>query len=306
MLSKELISYINYPSQLNEETIIELTLISERYPFFQTAQLLRIKNLFNISPESIKPALNYTAAYVTDRKVLYYLLHPISAEPEKEVQKSIEKEVKDTIGENISDTLKNQKDYLENSIDEEIEFTTGIDIKKEYGEGVKLDEYVVRITENGPELFELIEKQDSEEKQTDFNSDKPIKEEPQKETIHTTDDILTIINKGIPSEKIIDEQPINLSSSQQRNNSIIDNFIKANPKIKPADQISKQATDFSEDSVKENDHLITDTLANIYVKQGNYAKAIFAYEKLSLKYPEKSAYFAEQIEEIKKLIEKSK
>jgi hypothetical protein len=306
MLSKELVSYINNPSRLNEETIIELTLISERYPFFQTAQLLRIKNLFNISPESIKPALNYTAAYVTDRKVLYYLLHPISAEPEKEVQKSIEKEVKDTIGENISDALKNQKDYLENNIDEEIEFTTGIDIKKEYGEGVKLDEYVVRISENGPELFELLEKQDSEEKQPDFNSDKPIKEEPQKETIHTNDDILTIINKGIPSEKIIEEQPINLSSSQQRNNSIIDNFIKANPKIKPADQISKQATDFSEDSVKENDHLITDTLANIYVKQGNYAKAIFAYEKLSLKYPEKSAYFAEQIEEIKKLIEKSK
>ena len=56
----------------------------------------------------------------------------------------------------------------------------------------------------------------------------------------------------------------------------------------------------------ESDHLITDTLANIYLKQGNYAKAIFAYEKLSLKYPEKSTYFAGQISEIKRLIEKNK
>ena len=56
-----------------------------------------------------------------------------------------------------------------------------------------------------------------------------------------------------------------------------------------------------EKSVTENDELITESLASIYLQQKNYEKALTAYKKLSLKYPEKSIYFATQIEEIEKL-----
>ncbi len=56
-----------------------------------------------------------------------------------------------------------------------------------------------------------------------------------------------------------------------------------------------------EKSVTENEELVTDSLASIYLQQKNYDKALAAYKKLSLKYPEKSIYFATQIEEIEKL-----
>ena len=45
---------------------------------------------------------------------------------------------------------------------------------------------------------------------------------------------------------------------------------------------------------------VTETLAEIYLKQGLWDKAINAYEVLSLKYPEKSGFFADRIREIKK------
>ena len=55
--------------------------------------------------------------------------------------------------------------------------------------------------------------------------------------------------------------------------------------------------DLIERSSTEDDEMITETLANIYLQQKKYDKAIHAFEKLSLKYPEKSIYFANRIKE---------
>jgi hypothetical protein len=51
---------------------------------------------------------------------------------------------------------------------------------------------------------------------------------------------------------------------------------------------------------------MTETLARIYVEQKNYDRAIQSYTILSLKYPEKSSLFADQIKALKKLQEKNK
>jgi hypothetical protein len=81
-------------------------------------------------------------------------------------------------------------------------------------------------------------------------------------------------------------------------NRLILNFLREDPGPIRADKFTASNRDVSLASIREHDGFITDTLAKIYVKQGLYAKAIYAYEKLSLKYPEKSAYFAAQIEKI--------
>jgi hypothetical protein len=98
--------------------------------------------------------------------------------------------------------------------------------------------------------------------------------------------------KETPAEPAVEEE------GNPRGNRLILDFLREDPGPIRANQYTARNRDVSMASVREHDGFITDTLAKIYVKQGLYAKAIYAYEKLSLKYPEKSAYFAAQIEKI--------
>ena len=84
-----------------------------------------------------------------------------------------------------------------------------------------------------------------------------------------------------------------------RDSELIDSFIRTQPTIIPKKEKLEEQEDISEAYVKPDDNLMTETLAKIYIKQGYYSRAIYAYEKLSLKYPEKSSYFATQINKIR-------
>jgi tetratricopeptide (TPR) repeat protein len=81
---------------------------------------------------------------------------------------------------------------------------------------------------------------------------------------------------------------------------LLDKFLKN----KPLPSRPKQEFYSPEKAGKRSDTLsnqiVTETLANIYYKQGNFSKAIEAYQQLQLKFPEKLSYFANLIEKIKK------
>ncbi|MFW5754298.1 MAG: hypothetical protein ACOCV9_05795, partial [Marinilabiliaceae bacterium] len=89
---------------------------------------------------------------------------------------------------------------------------------------------------------------------------------------------------------------------------LIDNFLntaKDQQRIVPSkneDEADEPNEDISAPFTEENEDLMTETLADIHIQQQRYHKAIEIFERLRLKYPEKSVYFARRIEEMEELI----
>jgi hypothetical protein len=92
----------------------------------------------------------------------------------------------------------------------------------------------------------------------------------------------------------------NVTPAEKNKLQLIDNFLANETPFKPVTrEISENPLpDHAEKAIVESPDIITETFASLLLSQGNYEKALQAYEKLSLKYPEKSIYFATRIQEV--------
>ena len=92
-------------------------------------------------------------------------------------------------------------------------------------------------------------------------------------------------------------------SAKKEESLIIDQFIKNEAEITrivPKKAVKgEKVEDFSKKSTKLSKGVVSENMAKIHVKQGNYTKAMKIYEELMLKKPEKKSYFAEQILKLK-------
>jgi len=111
------------------------------------------------------------------------------------------------------------------------------------------------------------------------------------------------LDESAKTDEPMGEIARSIQEQSGKRTSLIEKFLEAQPKMPPVKEKEPNSpVDNNKQSDEGNDDPVTETLATIYAQQGYYKKAIQIFEKLSLKYPEKSTYFAGHIEKIKNLM----
>ena len=258
---------LNKPEAINDRHAETLDQVLRVFPYFQSARVLKLKHLYNQDSFNYNYALKVAAAYTTDRSILFDF---ITSDSFVSVQKGhYEKKLEELMNINVIGLEEVKVAYQEPTANP-LEQSILTSIKEASGSEEQKAE--VKLDIGKPLEFSKNEKHSFEE-WLQLSRLKPIV----RETVSTSDNP----DKDIKKKKL----------------ALIDKFIENNPKIIPVakDAVVPAIEPFSEDT----SHLMTETLARVYLEQKKYSKAIQAYEILILKYPEKSSFFANRISDIK-------
>ncbi|MBQ2187624.1 MAG: tetratricopeptide repeat-containing protein [Bacteroidales bacterium] len=145
-----------------------------------------------------------------------------------------------------------------------------------------------------PEKTILIPEIDLGGTSEDLNREVALLEEKKK----TLDELMAIIEDKISELEKAKKEP-KKEEKKLSKAEIIDKFIAENPSISRPKQEFFNPISAAQESVIDQENIVSETLATIYENQGYFEKAISIYEKLKLKYPEKSIIFAGRINALK-------
>lgn len=321
-MNKSNFTYIlQNPQHITDEQTSELYDLSVRYPYFQSARALYLKGLKNNGSYKYNQELKTTAAHTTDRSILFdFITSEIFNQNEiSQVIKQNSEHLKDLTVNGLDDISVNKSVTIDDALKQHIKNTEGVLDPNLFEEKINPDNvaHFLSLPETTPAqvIIDIDAKHIEEKPENILQIGKPL--EFAKEETHSftewlkitsfkpiqRDDSKTIDNPSVKTTvDIKNSSQKEKSASVNKNFDLIDKFLKNNPKIVPIKELKKMNSDPSDQVT--HDGLMTETLARIYLEQNNYGKAIQSYKILSLKYPEKNALFAIQINEIKKLINK--
>ena len=243
----DLAELIKHPELLDKETLYDLRSLLALYPYYQTARLLLLQNLYLHHDPSFDEELRRSAIYITDRKVLFNLVEAAH--------------------------------YKLAAVNKTEKATAKAD-----ADGDRTISLIDNFLDSIP---------------SDQEEDKAAKRKPT-----PADATIDYVSYLLETESEGDED--SQQSPQLKGHDLIDNFIfneGGKIQLKEEPEYLPDIDDSNDDDAKEGENgYFTETLAKIYIKQGNYSKALEIISQLNLNYPKKNAYFADQIRFLEKLI----
>lgn len=288
---KQFLEYITNPGALAYQPELQmLREVVRQYPYFQSAHLLLTLGYHQTNSIFFDQTLRKTALYAGDREVLYRLVHH-----------SYKTDLTTTGHSTQKDEELQELDALIN----------------QSSQGISTDQLLKEISSNAEapsesetssKTTETTESQ-APSKSTEGRSFIDWLNQLSKKSASKTSPAKTHEDK-ISEEKAPQDNPASKAPGHQHSakgpqskpdqKAIVDAFLQNPPKLKRPKSEFYDPDEMAQRSVKEDDELVSEPLARIHFQQGNYKKAIQLYEKLSLLYPDKFHYFAQQIELVKK------
>jgi len=275
------------------------------FPYFQSAHLLLLKGLYYNEDVKFENQLRNSAIHINDREILYWLLksntsfEDVKAEPSVN---TIKEEIVTDTEQTVIESARNSE-FMISEIEKDISGESPDDMHNTTSHQVMIATEPDNTEPAGVVL--LLEEETSPSEDKVFFMDPGFSIPEHSDLLELDLDEDHAMDYLPEDNKTETQDGININSRKLLQSELIDKFIIANPRIEPQkDKTYVSNEDFSKPFVEETASLVTETLAKIYVNQGYYSKAIDIYEKLSLKFPEKSSYFASQIEKVKEYIKK--
>ena len=307
---KDFTYILQHPQDITVEHTSDLRGVISKYPYFQAARALYLKGLKNKESFKYNPELKITAAYTTDRSILFdFITSEVFNQNEiSQIIKQNSESLKDIIVNDVDDISVNKSVAIDDALKQHIKDTEGVLDPFLFEEKVnieKVNQFISDINES-PKLpiIDVDVQNIKPTPEATLNLGKPL--EFDKSETHSFSEWLKITNfkpivrkeKNGPMASVNNEKD---KPSISQKFELIDKFIETNPKIIPSKEVTKVHLVNNEEGHHEG--FMTETLARIYLEQKNYDKAIQSYKILSLKYPEKSGFFADQIKAVKQLQE---
>lgn len=277
METTNLLQWMANPEFLNRDAMLALRVSLDEYPCFSIARILYLKSLLNLNDQNFSNALIRTAISVSDRRRLYYFMEG-----------------------------KKMPDF-------KLEPTTGLIDTKGFH---VIDRYLNHSVSTIESPLAVTNETQNSSTKPKLSRAKPSQPEAIQKNNRPKDQLIT------DYARYLSDQPVtNMQVEPMDGQDLIDKFLEHSKwnegalKMKPKDQAFETSEQVDESGVanilehpefKLPEDSFTETLARIYLKQKRYSRAVEIFKSLCLKYPEKSAYFADQIRFLEKLIENMK
>lgn len=325
MRSERLQQILSQPQLVNSADLVDLDRLVVRYPWCGTFRFLQSVAQKNEGEVNWRETAAISGLYAIDRKKFFRLFQKeelsqktgVTIESNEPLDKHQPSSESQTHSINTDSSIREEEiSSAENSqkLSETLELEAEVSEKEEESGEINIaDPLELEIAAQSRMLIHERELLASEEAK-DSTVSSPVSEENGKNPTDNLDEVHQSIKEPVSEKPKIAEDLSPFSAwligevsttanddydglisedvVKESERELIERFIATQPQLSAPKKEFYSPVNMGKKSIEEDNTLVTETLAHIYLQQGEYDKAISAFDKLSLKYPEKSSYFA--------------